>query len=296
MWTAAAPPTPHGSWTDPSSPVLRNGGKDVIHLERTRLKNIIIFILLLLNMFLLGTLLLRHYSAESARLQVAREVAELFAADGIALSADTVPSDSAPAVRTPVRSTEEDLRLAIWLLGDDLTPRDEGGGIYTCRGSAGEALFRSSGGFEVRLISGKDNPSETIRRFCRDFGYAEPMLTDLVSGTVESVQQINGCPVVDAVVTFRLEDGLLTGVSGIHLPSNGAESEDETFSAATALTLFLRSRRDSGAVVSAVTDVYPCYRLQTTSASPMTLSPAWGIVTDTGTYYVNCLTGTVSLP
>ena len=43
-------------------------------MERARLKNIIILILLLLNAFLLGTLLLRQYSAERARLQVAEEI------------------------------------------------------------------------------------------------------------------------------------------------------------------------------------------------------------------------------
>lgn len=265
----------------------------MICLERTRLKNIIILILLLLNAFLLGTLLLRQYSAERARQQVAQEVSVLFAADGIALSADTIPADNAPAGRTPVRSTEEDLRLAVFLLGDDLTTRDEGGGIYTCRSSAGEALFRSTGSFEVRFTAGLADPNDAIRRFCREFGYAEPNLT---SGTAEAVQSLGGIPVVDAAVTFRVENGLLVGITGIHLPDNGGETDGETFSAATALTLFLRSRRDSGAVVSVVTEVWPCYRLQTTSASPMTLAPSWCIVTDTGRYYVNCITGAVTQP
>lgn len=263
-------------------------------MERARLKNIIILILLLLNAFLLGTLLLRQYSAERARLQVAEEISALFAADGIALPADAVPADNAPAGRVPVRSTEEDLRLAAFLLGDGLTARDEGGGIYTCRSSIGEALFRSSGSFEIRFTAGLANPGSVIRDFCREFGYTEPVLTNFTSGTVDAVQSLNNIPVVDATVTFRAENGLLIGIAGTHLPDGGSETDDAAFSAATALTLFLRNRRDSGAVVSAVTEVWPCYRLQTTSASPMTLSPAWGIVADTGTYYVNCITGSVT--
>lgn len=265
------------------------------HLERTRLKNIIILILLLMNAFLLGTLFYHRHSEASARSRMAQELSSLFAAEGIALSADTVPADSAPAGRTPIRSTEEDLRLAVWLLGDGLTTRDEGGGIYTCRGSAGEALFRSSGSFEVRLLSGIDNAADTVSRFCREFGYRQP---DAVpdDGTATAVQYVENCPVVDAAVTFRVADGRLVGLSGIHLPSESAVSDGETLSAATALTLLLQSRRTSGAVVSVVTDVFPCWRLQTTSASPMTLSPAWGIATDAGMYYVNCITGAVTLP
>ena len=65
-------------------------------------------------------------------------------------------------------------------------------------------------------------------------------------------------------------------------------------SAVTALTKFLNARRDSGAVVSAVTEVYLCYELQSTAAAPMSLVPAWCVVTDTGNYYVNCLTEAVT--
>ena len=47
-------------------------------------------------------------------------------------------------------------------------------------------------------------------------------------------------------------------------------------------------------MVTAVTDLYLCYELQSTTATPMALVPAWCIVTDTSNYYVNCYTGSVS--
>ena len=50
----------------------------------------------------------------------------------------------------------------------------------------------------------------------------------------------------------------------------------------------------SGAVVTAVTDLYICYELQSTTATPMALVPAWCVSTDTADYYVNCYTGAVS--
>ena len=51
----------------------------------------------------------------------------------------------------------------------------------------------------------------------------------------------------------------------------------------------------SGAVVTEVTDLYLCYELQSTTATPMALVPAWCIATDTQNYYVNSYTGNVSV-
>ena len=47
-------------------------------------------------------------------------------------------------------------------------------------------------------------------------------------------------------------------------------------------------------MVTAVTDLYLCYELQSTTATPMALVPAWCVSTDTADYYVNCYTGAVS--
>ena len=64
-------------------------------------------------------------------------------------------------------------------------------------------------------------------------------------------------------------------------------------SALGALNAFLGTVQ-SGAVVTAVTDLYLCYELQSTIATPMALVPAWCVVTDTASYYVNCYAGAVS--
>jgi len=66
------------------------------------------------------------------------------------------------------------------------------------------------------------------------------------------------------------------------------------FSAFAALTAFQNMRRETGAVVSEITEVAPCYRLQSSSSAPMALLPHWCIVTDTSLYYVNSLTGAVT--
>ena len=72
-----------------------------------------------------------------------------------------------------------------------------------------------------------------------------------------------------------------------------AAAGDGALSALGALNALLDTVR-SGAVVTAVTDIYLCYELQSTAASPMSLVPAWCVVTDTENYYVNSSTGAVS--
>lgn len=52
-------------------------------------------------------------------------------------------------------------------------------------------------------------------------------------------------------------------------------------------------RHASSSVVSSITEVSLCYELQSTTAAPMALVPSWRIVTDTATFYVNCISGTV---
>ena len=86
----------------------------------------------------------------------------------------------------------------------------------------------------------------------------------------------------------------MESASGTHLPR-----EEESIVAGGALSALgaldaLLGTIQSGAVVTSVTDLYLCYELQSTTATPMALVPAWCISTDTADYYVNCYTGEVT--
>ncbi|MGN0965703.1 MAG: hypothetical protein ACI4O6_10130 [Dysosmobacter sp.] len=262
-------------------------------MDRTRLKNIILLILLLMNAVLLCSLASVRGQERSARERTARELTELFASEDIALEA-RIPSSLPPASVTLSRDLDGDRALAAALLGDDLTMSNEGGGIYIFTSSAGQALFRSNGVFEATGTLARSDAEAVCRKFCQAFGYQDLTL-DPDSGTGSAVQYFDGSPVSNASVDFAVSGGSLVSVSGAHLPQTASASvSGGSMSAVTALTKFLNARRDSGAVVSAVTEVYLCYELQSTAAAPMSLVPAWCVVTDTGNYYVNCLTEAVT--
>lgn len=265
-------------------------------MDRSLLKNIIILILLLANGFLLAALVLRQSSAADAQRQTEQQLTELFAADGMALSDDAFSTQTPPASLSLTRSTQLEREVAEFFLGSGIRWEDQGGGTYTCSGSAGAGRFRSNGTFEIAGSLAEGDVETVCRKFCKKFS-CEPVtlaLDESGSGTASAVCLYREVPVFNAAVTFTVDHGTLFTVSGTLLSSEGAvqTAGQEPLSAAAALTAFQAARRESGAVVSAVTGTTLCYELQTAAA--VTLVPAWRITTDTADYYVNCLTGAVT--
>ena len=116
------------------------------------------------------------------------------------------------------------------------------------------------------------------------------------TGTAAAVLQYEKHAVYNAAVTFQLEKGAVTGVSGTFLPSEGGSaipSSDELLTAAAALTAFQQMRQEESTVASSILETRLCYELQ--SAPTLTLNSAWCIVTDIASYYVNCSTGVISV-
>ena len=74
-------------------------------MDRYRLKNVIILILLLVNGFLLGSMAYRGTAARTARSRSTEQLAALCAADGIDLDPGVIPAAEPPAVRVLTRDT-----------------------------------------------------------------------------------------------------------------------------------------------------------------------------------------------
>ena len=159
---------------------------------------------------------------------------------------------------------------------------DGGGGVTTYQNANGSAVFRSDGTFDVVIDQGDESADTLCRAFCRAFHYDGLTFSlEGTEGTAAALQTYNGAPVVNCAVTFTISGGRVTAVSGTHLPQEGQSAGgDGALSALGALNAFLGTVQ-SGAVVTAVTDLYLCYELQSTIATPMALVPAWCIVTDT---------------
>ena len=266
-------------------------------MDRFRLKNVIILILILTDLALMGALVYRRTVGQSVHIRGAEELSALLAADGIQLDPGIIPQTDPPEGRSLTRDTALDRKAAAFLLGKGLTSFNQGGGVYSYTSSAGAALFRDNGSFDAAGTLSSGSGETRCREFCEEFHYASLVsrLDEEGSGTMTAVRQFGGLPVFNASITFTLNRNVLVSVSGTLLPETFTVTEDTVpLSALAALTAFQLQVRETGAVATSITDLYLCYELQSTAASPMSLVPAWCLVTDTVKYYVNCFTGAVS--
>lgn len=267
-------------------------------MDRYLLKNIIIVILALVNLFLVASLFMRETARSTARSRMEEQMVILFAADGITLEKDAISREKPPAPVNMSRDLQREQAAAEYFLGENLRREDQGGGIYAYSGERGVALFREDGSFDIAGTLATEDAEKLCREFCKEFSCGEPAF---ISGGTEDTEGVAVCryeenDVINAAVNFHLERGTLQTVSGVLLPENGTETatEREALSAPAALTAFQKMRRETGAVVSAVTGMSLCYRMQSSASNPMMLTPVWCIETDTAMYYVNCITEAVT--
>lgn len=232
-----------------------------------------------------------------ARRTQQQELVALFAADGMTLDPALIPTDTAVSTYALIWDETAERKAAAFLLGDNLERTTQGGGIYTYTSQQGAAAFRDTGSFDAAGSLSQENAEAFCRDFCKAFSYDTPIFTldETGSGTATAVRLWNGTPVFNAAVTFTIDQGRVLSASGALLPETGAEtsSGQKPLSAFAALTAFQQTRHASSSVVSSITEVSLCYELQSTTAAPMALVPSWRIVTDTATFYVNCISGTV---
>lgn len=266
-------------------------------MDRYRLKNVIILILLLVNGFLLGSMAYRSTAARAAHDRSVEQLVALFAAESIDLDPNIIPNEKPPAGRVLSRDTSLERSAAVYLLGGNLR-HSERGGVYSYSGAGGAALFRENGGFEAAGTLSSSDGGAFCQAFCKNFRYvvSDVRLDDTGSGTLTALREYAGLPVANCAVTFTLEQNAVLAARGTLLPETSAEAtgNPDLLSAQAALTAFLAMRRETGAVASSITEMSLCYELQSSTAAPMALTPAWHIVTDTVSYYVNCATGAVS--
>lgn len=265
-------------------------------METYRLKNIAILILVLLNAFLLLLLGYQHYQSRTAAADAEEQLRQLLSVSQLTLSTDADLHQPPLSTLTITRNTAIEAAIASVLLGGEAEVTSQGGGIYSYATDRGSIQFRSGGSFEGScpgLIVA--DPVTFASDFCSAFGYQDlTVQSDGRTDVIGAVQYISGVPIEGCGVSMTFENGALTAVAGSHISlENAAVEPAEALTSITALVRFLDYRGAEGIVCSRVDDVQCVYVLQS-SSSTLRLLPAWQIVTDTSTYFVDCATGDIS--
>lgn len=260
-------------------------------MKTSRLKNIVILILALANVFLAALLLVQQSQQRAAYRRTCEELTALCALDGISIDAAALPRDDALATVDLARDTDTEQQFAELLLGS-VQRIDAGGGIYRYEGASGSAVLRSGGQVEVVCTRAVDDPDALCAEVFSAFGYTETQRA-ADGNEITATRRLGEDGIFNAWLTLRFDGDTLTGADGVLLPAGSGRLDADGLDAVSAVVSYLDYRNASGVICTAITGVQRGYLLQSAASAPLRLVGVWRIETDVASYYVNSSNGEV---
>lgn len=261
-----------------------------------KLKNIILLILVLTNLFLLSLVI--HQNLQNSRQNSqTRENTILFLTQrGVQVEEKDIPQRMELLPQSVERDLKGEQEAAVSLLKGDVVTEARGGEIYRYYNDRGWIQFHGDGSFSAQLEPGVC-PVENQEADCAAVLAAMGFEGELLEETEESLlfQQIwNSVPVYSQQVMVACVEGSVSTISGQRLLGEPKwDSTRETISVSTAMVRFLNGVTAMGDVCNRIDQVAEGYVCSATLAGSMALTPVWQITTDTGVYQLDAVTGAV---
>lgn len=272
-------------------------------MEWTKLKNVILLMLLCVNGILL--LLVGSQASQDLRYQAeTRQAAQaVLEQGGISFTLDEIPNDLLLPVTTVTRDRSGEAEIAAALLGEvalqgesEVRPRYSGPG--------GTAEFSMNGSFTIALLPGtwtlaEGQTYEASSQACLEVLGFTGTLSDTVQSGEETIltytQGWEGSPLFSCTVRLHWQGEALLRVEGQRLDGSVSASVSKALlSTPTVLVRFLAGINEGGYVCSRIDAMDAGYLFASNSTQQVQLMPVWRFVTDTGAYYVNAVTGEFS--
>ncbi|NLA86175.1 MAG: hypothetical protein GX847_02605 [Clostridiales bacterium] len=261
-----------------------------------KLKNIVIWSLIIVNVFFLAFFLGRIIKEHSIKKEALTHLSVLFERNGIELDAENIREGGELAELLITRDPTEERKLAETLLGPvDMT---ENGGIYTYTGEKGQAVFRSGGAFDIQFsehvydsITGARNTAKSILQTMGIETAAPVAVGDKGNETVEAVCSWERQPIFNCRIRFIFKDGSLAEIRGTYAATiKAAVKKTDMSSCATSMMYFLNDVKNDRISCVRIWSVEPGYMLK---AAGDVISAVWCVDTDNGVYYVDAGTGNI---
>ena len=273
-------------------------------MEGTKIKNIIILILLLLNgclLFLVGGRWFEdshsHETARNSAIQVIR-------AGGAELEEAVVPREMTLERMQMERDLSRESRLASYLLGGAVSTQARGGEVYRYQNENGWIQFHSTGEFIAELTpgafhtGGQDEAlygASMLKRLGFDCQVPEVQGED-GEDSVTFYQLWQGTPVLNCQATLNYREGCLVSITDARgLLGEPRHSPGESdMSVATALMRMYNGLKELGDIYTCIERIEPAYTMSVGLSGVAQLTPVWYVKTDTGTYQMDTQTGQIS--
>lgn len=272
-------------------------------MEWRKLKNIIIFILVVVNGFLLVLVNSRREESVRYERRALEQTAEALRRSGIEADPDAASPADGLTPMTMERDLERELQMAQGLLGRDAQADNRGAGLYRYHNGAGELSVRPGGELSAELRPDErwstGHPGRHAAGLLRDMGLEAEELETLREDGLTRVrfrQVRGGVPVFSCEVEFVYESGMLNAVRGTLIaPGQGTAEGGKALDLPTALMRFSEEITAAGDVCTAIRSMEPGYRGTVHPLSGgVRLVPVWLVTTDTAKYYLDCVTGALA--
>ena len=257
----------------------------------SKLKTIIILILLILNLFLFS--LVAFLQVQSARYEASAlsQALEVLTQSGISIDASALPESMDLPTLSVARDTVREQEVAEQLGGsrsDQLVSFLNYGRFYATLDPA-------------RPVPEGSSRTQQTQELLQSLGIEVWQVTEEADGSVSAVQSLNGVPVFtpDTVLTAAYdESGQMVSLSGRLLLGATTEVPEnrEPVSMPTVLLSFLSAMSDWADVYQSIESIQAAYLVSfvPTLTDPIRLTPVWHIVTDTGAYCLDAYTAEVT--
>lgn len=270
-------------------------------MATSKIKNLMICILIFVNLFLLGLLAADWLQTQRTEQMSMQAIQTILENNGITMEQIAVPRSERICSYAASRDFLKEESLVESLLGRVSTKQDQGGNIMYYIGEKGEGSFRGTGDFEILLnnnavpISG--DTVNTARSLLRKMGVKaefSPELSTQSGGTYTTVVMrcfYEDMPVVNGYIHFVFTSQFLMMVTGTRfLDVQQVDTSVPILDETTLLTRFTGIVKRNGYVCNELKDITVVY-LYTPDTSGGKLTPLWEIQTDAGIFYLNMTTG-----
>lgn len=273
-------------------------------MEGTKIKNIVILILLLLNGFLLFLVGDRWFEDSHSHETARNSAIQVIRAGGVELEEAAVPRAMTLEHMQASRDLALECGLAAELLGSTVSVEARGGEVYRYYNGNGWVQFHSTGefmaGFELSVfpLAGQEtiqHGADVLRRLGFDGQMLENTVTD-GDGSITFRQSWKGAPVLGCQATLNYRDGSLVSITSARRllgePHHG--TGEEALPVASALMRLYNGLKELGDIYTRIDSIAPAYTMSVSLSGPARLTPVWYIRTDTGTYQMDTQTGQLS--
>lgn len=272
----------------------------------SKLKTLAILILLLANIALLSLVVPNRIAKNQEAQNLRTSLQDLCAQQQVTLDPQSIPDTATLYTLELAESAQADLQAATALLGNQVLVQDDSTRyLSTYRSSLGTCSIGRSGSFQASLTNhepvkdpGSDATDLLLAMGFQIYRHGAPMTQADGSVTVSAMQGVLGVPVYTEGLTLTYESSCLTRVEGVFFTGTGDLTRIDSqacMSAADALVCFLSARFELGWVGSAVTAMEQGYcRVDTAAAAVVHLTPVWRLETDTGSFFIDGISGAVS--